>query len=220
MSEHKPLAPGTIVFHPARGYGVLTAVNLLTGWVSARFGNEVNTLDLSLSDDGLAYADGTPILFRRTAPDYMPHARLMAMVRALHGAGYERLYLYTWPKPSGLHWRWHLFTGRRDRARLLGAAAAAAGLVRLGLRLQLQSGDGLGRRARRDDRSARPRARVARSRRSRAGARPRRRPHGVVRRGVRRAAAGLRVQPRLGGGDPQPAAADRAVRAACRCTCR
>jgi hypothetical protein len=116
MSEHKPLAPGTIVFHPARGYGVLVAVNLLTGWVSARFGNEINTLDLSLSDDGLSYADGTPILFRRAAPDYMPHARLMAMVRALHSAGYERLYLYTWPKPSGLHWRWHLFTGRRDRS--------------------------------------------------------------------------------------------------------
>src|ERR1700712_2651524 len=115
MSEHKPLAPGTIVFHPARGYGVLTAVNLLTGWVSARFGNEVNTLDLSLSDDGIASADGTPILFRRAAPDYMPHARLMAMVRALHSAGYERLYLYTWPKPSGLHWRWHLFTGPRER---------------------------------------------------------------------------------------------------------
>ncbi len=116
MSEHKPLAPGTIVFHPARGYGVLTAVNLLTGWVSARFGNEVNTLDLSLCDDGIAYTDGTPILFRRAAPDYMPHARLMAMVRALHDAGYQRLYLYTWPKPSGLHWRWHLFTGHRDHA--------------------------------------------------------------------------------------------------------
>ena len=70
--------------HPARGYGVLTAVNLLTGWVSARFGNEINTLDLSLSDDGLSHADDTPILFRRVAPDYMPHARLMAMVRALH----------------------------------------------------------------------------------------------------------------------------------------
>lgn len=116
MSDPKPLAPGTIVFHPARGYGVLTAVNLMTGWVGARFGNEVSTLDLNLSDDGIQNADGTPILFRKAAPDYMPHARLMAMVRALHGAGYERLYLYTWPKPSGLHWRWHLFTGRRDRS--------------------------------------------------------------------------------------------------------
>ena len=77
MSEHKPLAPGTIVFHPARGYGVLTAVNLLTGWVSARFGNEVNTLDLSLCDDGIAFTDGTPILFRRAAPEYMPHASLL-----------------------------------------------------------------------------------------------------------------------------------------------
>jgi hypothetical protein len=38
----------------------------------------------------------------------------MAMVRALHQAGYEKLYLYSWPKPSGLHWRWHLFTGQRD----------------------------------------------------------------------------------------------------------
>ncbi|MGZ8320592.1 MAG: L-asparaginase, partial [Telluria sp.] len=28
--------------------------------------------------------------------------------------GYQKLYLYSWPKPSGLHWRWHLFTGQRD----------------------------------------------------------------------------------------------------------
>lgn len=109
----KAIAPGTIIFHPHRGYGVLTRVNLMTGWVSARFGDEVNVLDLSLSDDGLTHADGERILFRRRAPDYMPHARLMAMVRALHVAGYERLYLYAWPKPSGLHWRWHLFTGDR-----------------------------------------------------------------------------------------------------------
>ena len=46
-------------------------------------------------------------------PDRMPHGRLMAMMRELHMAGYERLYLYSWPKPSGLHWRWHLFTGPR-----------------------------------------------------------------------------------------------------------
>ena len=38
----------------------------------------------------------------------------MAMVRALHQAGYQRLYLYNWPKPSGLHWRWHLFCGPRN----------------------------------------------------------------------------------------------------------
>ena len=38
----------------------------------------------------------------------------MAMVRELHKAGYEKLYLYSWPKPSGLHWRWQLFTGKRD----------------------------------------------------------------------------------------------------------
>jgi hypothetical protein len=44
----------------------------------------------------------------------MPHARLMAVVRELHQAGYQKLYLYSWPKPSGLHWRWHLFTGPRD----------------------------------------------------------------------------------------------------------
>jgi hypothetical protein len=36
------------------------------------------------------------------------------MVRELHRAGYQRLYLYSWPKPSGLHWRWHLFTGPRN----------------------------------------------------------------------------------------------------------
>ncbi len=38
----------------------------------------------------------------------------MAMVRELHRAGYQRLYLYSWPKPSGLHWRWHLFAGPRQ----------------------------------------------------------------------------------------------------------
>ena len=38
----------------------------------------------------------------------------MAMVRELHRAGYQRLYLYSWPKPSGLHWRWQLFCGRRN----------------------------------------------------------------------------------------------------------
>ena len=38
----------------------------------------------------------------------------MAMVRELHAAGYQRLYLYSWPKASGLHWRWHLFTGPRN----------------------------------------------------------------------------------------------------------
>jgi hypothetical protein len=109
----KPIAPGSIIFHPHRGYGVLTAVNLLTGWVGARFGNEVHVLDLSLSEDNLSHADGEPILFRRSAPAYMPHARLMEMVRYLHAAGYERIYLYVWPKPSGLHWRWQLFTGPR-----------------------------------------------------------------------------------------------------------
>lgn len=110
----KPVAPGTVIFHRHRGYGVITAVNLLTGWVSARFGDEVRTLDLNLSHDELQHADGEPIRFRRDAPDRMPHARLMAMVRELHRAGYERLYLYSWPKPSGLHWRWHLFTGQRN----------------------------------------------------------------------------------------------------------
>ncbi|MES2934468.1 MAG: L-asparaginase [Pseudomonadota bacterium] len=110
----KPIAPGTVIFHRFRGYGVLTAVNLLTGWVAARFGDESRTLDLNLSSDELQHADGEPILFRRATPDRMPHARLMAMVRALHRAGYQRLYLYTWPKASGLHWRWHLFTGPRN----------------------------------------------------------------------------------------------------------
>lgn len=109
----KAIAPGTVVFHRHRGYGVLTAVNLLTGWVAARFGNEARVLDINLSCDDLQHADGEAILFRRAPPDRMPHARLMAMVRALHDAGYQRLYLYTWPNPSGLHWRWQLFTGQR-----------------------------------------------------------------------------------------------------------
>jgi hypothetical protein len=110
----KPVAPGTVIFHRYRGYGVVTAVNLLTGWVSARFGSESRTLDLNLSSDEVQHADGEPILFRLTPPDRMPHARLMAMVRELHRAGYQKLYLYSWPKPSGLHWRWHLFTGPRN----------------------------------------------------------------------------------------------------------
>jgi hypothetical protein len=110
----KPLAPGTVIFHRHRGYGVITTVNLLTGWISARFGSEARTLDLSLLSDDVQHADGEPILFRHAAPDRMPHARLMAMVRALHQAGYQRLYLYSWPKASGLHWRWHLFTGPRQ----------------------------------------------------------------------------------------------------------
>lgn len=110
----KPLAPGTVIFHRYRGYGVITAVNLLTGWISARFGSESRTLDLNLSMDDVQDADGEPILFRRAPPDRMPHARLMAMVRELHVAGYQRLYLYSWPKTSGLHWRWHLFSGQRN----------------------------------------------------------------------------------------------------------
>ena len=110
----KALAPGTVIFHRHRGYGVITSVNLLTGWIAARFGSEARTLDLNLSTDDVQFADGEAILFRRAPPDRMPHARLMAMVRELHRAGYQKLYLYSWPKPSGLHWRWHLFTGPRD----------------------------------------------------------------------------------------------------------
>lgn len=108
------IAPGTVIFHRYRGYGVIVSVNLLTGWIAARFGSEIRTLDLSLSSDELQHADGTPILFRHAPPDRMPHARLMAMVRELHRAGYERLYLYSWPKPSGMHWRWQLFCGRHN----------------------------------------------------------------------------------------------------------
>lgn len=108
------IAPGTIIFHRYRGYGVIVSVNLLTGWISARFGSEMRTLDLNLSTDDIQHADGEPILFRRTPPERMPQARLMAMVRELQRAGYQRLYLYTWPTPSGLHWRWQLFCGRRN----------------------------------------------------------------------------------------------------------
>jgi hypothetical protein len=110
----KVIAPGSVVFHRYRGYGVIMAVNLLTGWVSVRFGSESRTLDLSLSSDEVLFADGTPILFRKQPPERMPHARLMDLVRCLHRAGYQKLYLYTWPKASGLHWRWHLFTGTRN----------------------------------------------------------------------------------------------------------
>ena len=39
----KPVAPGTVIFHRYRGYGVITSVNLLTGWISARFGAEGRT---------------------------------------------------------------------------------------------------------------------------------------------------------------------------------
>ena len=68
----KALAPGTVIFHRYRGYGVITAVNLLTGWISARFGNESRTLDLNLSTDEVQFADGEAILFRRAPPDRMP----------------------------------------------------------------------------------------------------------------------------------------------------
>ncbi|MEO8837141.1 MAG: L-asparaginase, partial [Herbaspirillum sp.] len=108
------IAPGTIIFHRYRGYGVIVSVNLLTGWISARFGSELRTLDLNLSTDEVQHANGEAILFRRQPPERMPQARLMAMLRELHRAGYQRLYLYTWPKPSGLHWRWQLFCGRRN----------------------------------------------------------------------------------------------------------
>jgi hypothetical protein len=110
----KPIAPGTVIFHRYRGYGVITSVNLMTGWISARFGNEGRTLDLNLFCDHVQHADGEPISFRRAPPDRMPQGRLMAMMHELHKAGYQRLYLYSWPKPSGLHWRWHLFTGSRQ----------------------------------------------------------------------------------------------------------
>lgn len=110
----KPVAPGTVIFHCHRGYGVIISINLLTGWIAARFGSEIRTLDLNLCTDAVQHADGEPIRFRRTPPERMPQARLMALVRALHQAGYQRLYLYNWPKASGLHWRWHLFTGPRS----------------------------------------------------------------------------------------------------------
>jgi len=110
------IAPGSVVLHPDRGWGVITSVNLLTGWVGARFNGEARATDINLCSDDLWDDDGVPISFRRAPPDRMPHARLMAMVRALHQAGYQRLYLYTWPKPSGLHWRWHLFCGERNWA--------------------------------------------------------------------------------------------------------
>lgn len=59
----KTIAPGTVIFHRHRGYGVLTTVNLLTGWVAARFGDEKRTLDLNLSTDEIQHADGSAIPF-------------------------------------------------------------------------------------------------------------------------------------------------------------
>ena len=91
MPVMKAIAPGTVVFHRHRGYGVLTSVNLLTGWVTARFGDEKQGIDLNLSTDAVQYADGEPILFRKQAPDRTPHARLMAMMLQLHHDGYQRL---------------------------------------------------------------------------------------------------------------------------------
>ena len=64
----KPIAPGTVIFHRHRGFGVLTAVNLMTGWVSARFGAEQRCLDLNLSTDQLQHADGEAIRFRLQPP--------------------------------------------------------------------------------------------------------------------------------------------------------
>lgn len=107
------LAPGSVIFHRYRGFGVIVSLNLLTGWITVRFGSEQKTLDLNLSSDSVQYANGAPILFRRSPPEKMPHARLMRMVSALHEAGYQKLYLYIWPKPSQMHWNWHLFTGTR-----------------------------------------------------------------------------------------------------------
>ncbi|WP_338846393.1 L-asparaginase [Massilia sp. W12] len=110
----KAIAPGTVIFHRHRGYGVITAVNLLTGWISARFGSERRTLDLHLGCAQVSHACGEAIRFPQNAPHRMPQARLMEMVCALHAAGYQRLYLYNWPQASGLHWRWHLFAGPRN----------------------------------------------------------------------------------------------------------
>lgn len=107
------LAPGSVVFHRYRGFGVITNLNLLTGWITVRFGNEKRALDLNLSSDSVLYANGAPIMFRKDPPERMPHARIMRMVQALHQAGYQKLYLFIWPKPSQLHWNWHLFTGPR-----------------------------------------------------------------------------------------------------------
>ena len=126
----KPIAPGTVIFHRYRGYGVITSVNLMTGWISARFGSEGRTLDLNLSCDQVQHADGEPISFRRAPPDRMPQGRLMAMMRELHKAGYQRLYLYSWPKRAAV-----------------AAAPVARGLVWIGRGIQPEPGHGLGRQA-------------------------------------------------------------------------
>jgi hypothetical protein len=110
----KPVAPGTVIFHRHRGYGVITHVNLLTGWISARFGNEARTLDLNLSTDEVQHADGEAILFRRAPPDRMPHARLMAWCAHCTRPAIKNCTCIPGPSRPGLHWRWHLFTGQRD----------------------------------------------------------------------------------------------------------
>ncbi len=110
----KPLAPGTVIYHQYRGYGVVTSVNLMTGWISARFSQENKTLDLNLSCDQIHHSNGEPIYFNLNSPDKMPHGKLMKLLLEFHKVGYQKIYLYSWPKPSGLHWRWHIFTGTRN----------------------------------------------------------------------------------------------------------
>ena len=135
----KPIAPGTVIFHRYRGYGVLTAVNLLTGWVSARFGNEQRCLDLNLSTDEVQHADGEPILFRLSPPDRMPHGRLMEMVLKLHSRISASLSLFM---AQGC--RNALEMASVYRLQDMAAKALERGLVRFRCRLYIQSCDGLG----------------------------------------------------------------------------
>jgi hypothetical protein len=60
----KPVAPGTVIFHRYRGYGVITSVNLMTGWISARFGGETRTLDLNLMANRSAFGAPHPTACR------------------------------------------------------------------------------------------------------------------------------------------------------------
>ena len=50
----------------------------------------------------LALANDDVASMASPSPDRMPHARLMAMVRELHQAGYQKLYLYYSPAGKAL----------------------------------------------------------------------------------------------------------------------
>ena len=141
----KALAPGTVIFHRHRGYGVITHVNLLTGWISR-----------ALRQRG-AHARPEPVhrrgaARRRRGDPVPPRAARPHAARAPDGDGARTA-------PGRLPEAVSVFLAQAVRPALalasvhrpaqLDAAPVARRLVRLGRRLQHQSGHGLGRYARR-----------------------------------------------------------------------